>query len=47
MSYYWFAVANRYVIFLHAHLDATPFDDVTRSRYWIAGLVASGIVMVG
>ncbi len=32
----WFAVANRSVIFLYAHLGATPFDERTRSRYWMA-----------
>lgn len=46
LYYYWFAVADRYVIFLYGHLEATPFDDVTRSRYWMAGLVAAGMVMV-
>lgn len=45
LFYYWFAVANRYVIFLYGHLGATPFDEMTRGRYWMAGLVASGIVM--
>jgi len=42
LFYYWFVVANRYVIFLYMHLDATPFDERTRSRYWMAGLVATG-----
>jgi len=47
LFYYWFAVADRYAIFLYGHLGATPFDDVTGSRYWMAGLVACGVVMVG
>lgn len=46
LFYYWFAVADRYAIFLYGHLGATPFDDVTRGRYWMTGLVASGAVMV-
>jgi hypothetical protein len=41
---YWFAVANRYVIFLYTHLGATPFDERTSSRYWMAGLVATGLL---
>jgi hypothetical protein len=44
---YWFAVADRYAIFLYGHLGATPFDEVTSSRYWMSGLVAAGFVMVG
>jgi len=44
--YYWFAVADRYAIFLYGHLNATPFDEVTNSRYWMSGLVACGSVMV-
>jgi hypothetical protein len=44
--YGWFAVADRYAIFLYNHLGARPFDPVTRSRYWMAGLVAAGEVMV-
>lgn len=46
LFYYWFAVANRYHIFLYNHLGATPFDERTSSRYWMAGLVAAGAVMV-
>jgi hypothetical protein len=46
LFYYWFAVADRYHIFLYNHLGATPFDERTRSRYWMAGLVAAGAVMV-
>lgn len=45
LFYYWFAVADRHAIFLYGHLGATPFDDVTSSRYWMSGLVASGAVM--
>jgi hypothetical protein len=43
---YWYAVADRYSVFLYEHLGATAFDQVTSSRYWMAGLVASGAVMV-
>lgn len=46
LHYYWFAVADRYAVFLYGHLGATPFDAVTSSRYWMSGLVASGAVMV-
>jgi hypothetical protein len=46
LFYYWFAVADRYAIFLYGHLGATPFDDVTSSRYWMSGLIASGATMV-
>ena len=46
LFYYWFAVADRYVIFLYGHLGATPFDAVTSGRYWMSGLVACGAVMV-
>jgi len=44
--YYWFAIADRYAIFLYNHLRAIPFDPITRSRYWMAGLVAAGEVMI-
>lgn len=47
LFYYWFGIADRYAVFLYEHLGATPFDEVTSSRYWMAGLVASGIVMIG
>lgn len=46
LFYYWFAVVDRFVVFLYGHLGATPFDPQTTSRYWMAGLVASGAVMV-
>lgn len=46
LFYTWFAVANLYLIFLYGHLEATPFDAITRSRYWMAGLVATGFVLV-
>ena len=42
---YWFAVANRYVIFLYFHLDSRPLDAETNSRYWMTGFVAGGIVL--
>lgn len=47
LFYYWFAVADRYNIFLYNHLGATPFDERTRSRYWMTGLVAAGAVLAG
>ena len=46
LFYYWFAVADRYSVFLYEHLGATPFDATTSSRYWMCGLVAAGIVML-
>lgn len=51
LFYYWYAVADRYAIFLYGHQApgiplTTPFDEVTRSRYWMTGLVAAGGVMV-
>ncbi len=51
LFYYWFAVANRYEVFLYGHAatgipGAQPFDAMTSSRYWMAGLVATGAVMV-
>ncbi len=47
LFYYWFAQADRYVIFLYNHAGAAPFDDRTVSRYWMSGLVTGGIVLVG
>jgi hypothetical protein len=53
LFYYWFAIADRYTIFLYNHdmgplvPDTTPFSRVTGSRYWMAGLVASGMVALG
>jgi hypothetical protein len=51
LFYYWFGVANRYDIFLYGHTakgisGTQPFDVLTSSRYWMAGLVGSAIVMV-
>jgi hypothetical protein len=48
---YWFGLANRHVIFLYEHATvgiptAQPFDPMTSSRYWMAGLVAGGVVTV-
>lgn len=49
---YWFAVADRYIVFLYEHdmgplvPDTSPFSRVTSSRYWMAGLVATGAVML-
>lgn len=47
----WFAVLDRYFIFLYYHdmgagHDTSPFGAVTASRYWMSGLVAAGAVMV-
>ena len=51
LFYTWFALLDRYFIFLYYHdmgprFDTTPFGWVTVSRYWMSGLVASGAVMV-
>ncbi|MCL4302193.1 MAG: hypothetical protein KJ077_41280 [Anaerolineae bacterium] len=51
LFYYWYALANRYIIFLYEHTaagipPAQPFDEMTSSRYWMSGLVAAGAVMV-
>ena len=51
LFYYWFGLANRHIIFLYGHTTvgipyAQPFDEMTASRYWMAGLVAAGAVMV-
>ena len=52
LIYLWFAVRNRAVVFLYYHEmgpavpDTRPFSPVTRSRYWMTGLVAGGAVMV-
>ena len=49
---YWFAVADRYAVFLYDHdmgplyPDTSPFSRVTSSRYWMTGLVVGGMVMV-
>jgi len=47
----WFAICDRYLIFLYFHdmgpgFDTAPFGWVTASRYWMSGLVAAGAVMV-
>ncbi len=51
LFYTWFAVRDRYEIFLYYHdmgqgFDTTPFGWVTVGRYWMSGLVASGAVLV-
>lgn len=51
LFYYWFGVANRYILFLYGHTannisTTQPFDSHTASRHWMAGLVAAGIVLV-
>lgn len=51
LLYYWFAIADRYIVFLYYHdmgplvPDTSPFSRVTSSRYWMAGLVASGFAL--
>ncbi|MGE3268378.1 MAG: hypothetical protein AB7P40_06500 [Chloroflexota bacterium] len=42
----WFVVQDRRIIFLYGHLNSTPFDLQTASRYWMTGLVASGAMLV-
>lgn len=42
---YWFAIANRYTVFLYEHLGAGPFQEPNYSRHWMAGLVASGVLL--
>ncbi|OGO06124.1 MAG: hypothetical protein A2Y73_05770 [Chloroflexi bacterium RBG_13_56_8] len=52
LLYHWFAIADRYIVFLYYHdmgplyPDTSPFSAVTSSRYWMAGLVASGAAMM-
>jgi len=45
LFYKWFALDDRYAVFLYEHLGAMPFDAVTTSRYLMAGLVACGAAM--
>lgn len=51
LFYDWFAVADRYIIFLYYHdmgatvPDTSPFSAETSGRYWMAGLVASGAAL--
>ncbi len=42
---YWFAIAEPERVFLVGHLNAGALDVITRGRYWMAGLVASGLVL--
>ncbi|MCA9911506.1 MAG: hypothetical protein KC519_22785, partial [Anaerolineae bacterium] len=51
LFYLWFAVLDRYFIFLYFHdmgagFDTTPFGAITASRYWMSGLVTAGAVLV-
>lgn len=52
LYYHWFAVRDRYFIFLYFHdmgaarFDTSPFGWVTVGRYWMTGFVAGGAVMV-
>ena len=49
---YWFAIADRYRVFLYDHdmgplvPDTSPFSAVTASRYWMSALVGAGAIMV-
>lgn len=51
LYYYWFAIADRYIVFLYEHdmgelvPDTSPFSAVTSSRYWMTGLVAGGLAL--
>jgi hypothetical protein len=52
LLYHWYAVRDRYFIFLYYHemgpgFDGSPFGWVTLGRYRMSALVASGAVMVG
>jgi hypothetical protein len=52
LIYYWFVIADRYIVFLYNHdmgvvvPDTSPFSRVTSSRYWMASVVASGFILV-
>ena len=52
LFYRWFAVADRYHVFLYYHdmgpryPDTSAFSAVTGGRYWMAGLVAAGAVLL-
>ena len=51
LFFHWFGLANRYVLFLYGHSApgiplTQPFDALTRSRHWMAGLVAAGAVLL-
>ncbi|HHX63438.1 MAG TPA: hypothetical protein GX702_00955 [Chloroflexi bacterium] len=51
LIYTWFAVRDRYEVFLYFHdmgagFDTTPFGRTTVGRYRMSGLVAAGVVMV-
>jgi hypothetical protein len=51
LFYRWYAVRDRYFIFLYYHdmgagFDTSPFGWVTAGRYRMSALVASGAVMV-
>jgi len=42
----WFLILDRRFAFLYGHLHSTPFDFRTASRYWMTGLVTSGVVLI-
>jgi hypothetical protein len=52
LFFYWFGLADRYLVFLYNHDmgsrvgDTSPSSAVTSSRYWMAGLVVAGLVMI-
>ena len=49
---YFFAVADRYEIFLYNHVDnpgdepTMPFGPITTGRYWMSGFVAVGLALI-
>lgn len=44
--FYLFGCADRKIVFLYEHLGLTPFDRMTRGRYWMTGLVLSGFMTI-
>lgn len=51
LYYTWFAVSNRYTMFLYFHdvgarFDTAPFGWMTVGRYWMTALVAGGAVLI-
>ena len=52
LIYYWFVLADRYIVFLYNHdmgafvPDTSPFSRVTSSRYWMASFVAGGFILM-
>ncbi len=42
----WFVIQDRLKIFLYWHYGHGPFDRMTTGRYWMAGLVANGFILI-